>query len=223
MTDPVPSDPRALALFALRVRIFAEADDVAPRCGLDVATTEALLEELQAAGLVVHRDTEARSGWRLTAEGRTEGAARWQAEVDDHGLVDAVTEQYLQFRALNRPFLQVCTDWQVADLDSGRINDHTDTAHDAAVLDALTEIDVSVGPICDRLSALLQRYGWYRPRFTSALARARDGEVEAVAAPKSDSYHTVWFELHEDLLVSLGRNRADERTTEFPSNERVFP
>ena len=132
-----------------------------------------------------------------------------------------MTEQYQQFRALNRPFLEVCTRWQVADLDSGRINDHTDPAHDAAVLERLSEIDAAIGPVCERLSALLERYGWYRPRFTSALARARDGEADAVAAPTSDSYHTVWFELHEDLLVSLGRNRADERTNETPSNKRV--
>jgi hypothetical protein len=26
-----------------------------------------------------------------------------------------------------------------------------------------------------------------------------------------DSYHTVWFELHEDLLATLGRQRSQER------------
>jgi len=25
-----------------------------------------------------------------------------------------------------------------------------------------------------------------------------------------DSYHTVWFELHEDLLATLGRRRGDD-------------
>ena len=31
-----------------------------------------------------------------------------------------------------------------------------------------------------------------------------------VAAPVKDSYHTVWFELHEELIILSGRNRADE-------------
>jgi pyruvate,orthophosphate dikinase len=25
-----------------------------------------------------------------------------------------------------------------------------------------------------------------------------------------DSYHSAWFELHEDLILLAGRNRADE-------------
>ena len=32
-----------------------------------------------------------------------------------------------------------------------------------------------------------------------------------VDAPGLDSIHTVWFELHEHLLASLGRARVDER------------
>ncbi len=30
-----------------------------------------------------------------------------------------------------------------------------------------------------------------------------------VAAPNKDSYHTVWFELHEELLVLSGRPRTE--------------
>ena len=31
-----------------------------------------------------------------------------------------------------------------------------------------------------------------------------------VASPRVDSYHSVWFELHEDLILLAGRTRADE-------------
>jgi pyruvate,orthophosphate dikinase len=30
-----------------------------------------------------------------------------------------------------------------------------------------------------------------------------------LAAPLKDSYHTVWFELHEELIILSGRSRAD--------------
>ena len=30
-----------------------------------------------------------------------------------------------------------------------------------------------------------------------------------VAAPIKDSYHTVWFELHEELIVLSGRERTE--------------
>ena len=31
-----------------------------------------------------------------------------------------------------------------------------------------------------------------------------------MAHPLRDSYHTVWFELHEELIRLSGRNRASE-------------
>ena len=31
-----------------------------------------------------------------------------------------------------------------------------------------------------------------------------------MASPSVDSYHGVWFELHETLILLAGRNRADE-------------
>jgi hypothetical protein len=31
-----------------------------------------------------------------------------------------------------------------------------------------------------------------------------------VASPRVDSYHSVWFELHEDLIRLAGRTRSAE-------------
>jgi pyruvate, orthophosphate dikinase len=31
-----------------------------------------------------------------------------------------------------------------------------------------------------------------------------------IASPLKDSYHTIWFELHEELIHLAGRNRATE-------------
>ena len=35
------------------------------------------------------------------------------------------------------------------------------------------------------------------------------GEIDWVSGVRIDSYHTVWFELHEDLLRMLGRTRQE--------------
>jgi hypothetical protein len=40
------------------------------------------------------------------------------------------------------------------------------------------------------------------------LRRVDRGERRWVDAPRIDSCHTVWFELHEDLLASLGLERG---------------
>jgi hypothetical protein len=37
-----------------------------------------------------------------------------------------------------------------------------------------------------------------------------EGQPEWFTKPVIDSYHTVWFELHEDLLCTLGIERASE-------------
>jgi pyruvate,orthophosphate dikinase len=46
-------------------------------------------------------------------------------------------------------------------------------------------------------------------RLRRALAEIRAGDDTMVAAPIKDSYHTVWFELHEDLLLLANRERKE--------------
>ena len=48
------------------------------------------------------------------------------------------------------------------------------------------------------------RFSGYADRFAAALARVDQGQRRWVDEPRIDSCHTVWFELHEDLLASLG-------------------
>ena len=57
------------------------------------------------------------------------------------------------------------------------------------------------------LAAHVGRYGVYRSRLTAALDAARAGDQRFVASPRVDSYHSVWFELHEDLIRLAGRTR----------------
>ena len=90
------------------------------------------------------------------------------------------------------------------------VNDHGDAVWDAAVVDRLGGADDVVGPICQDLASLLERFDGYRGRFSAALARVRAGDGEWFARPMIDSYHTVWFELHENLLATLGIERAKE-------------
>jgi hypothetical protein len=47
------------------------------------------------------------------------------------------------------------------------------------------------------------RFRRYRVRLTDALASARSGTLDDVT-DSTASYHAVWFQLHEDLLATLG-------------------
>ncbi|MFP4406785.1 hypothetical protein, partial [Rhodosalinus sp.] len=64
-------------------------------------------------------------------------------------------------------------------------------------------------PVLDRLIAHVPRLKVYKDMLLQALERAEDGAVEWVSDARIMSYHTVWFELHEDLLRILGRERVE--------------
>ena len=65
-------------------------------------------------------------------------------------------------------------------------------------------------PVCTTAGQLLARFGSYPDRFSTALAKVQDGETDWFTKPVIDSYHTVWFELHENFLASLGIERTSE-------------
>jgi hypothetical protein len=41
----------------------------------------------------------------------------------------------------------------------------------------------------------------------TALDKVKAGENSWLTRPLIDSYHTVWFELHEELILSVGLTR----------------
>src|SRR5262249_20414155 len=111
---------------------------------------ETLLERLERAGLVERRAVD-RSRWRLTDDGRSEGERLLGLELDDLDARPNVRGAYERYLPLNGALLRVCTDWQLRDDDpaSPTVNDHTDTAYDAAVIARLGDVHAAVVPICD--------------------------------------------------------------------------
>lgn len=207
---PRPSDPELLVLHGLRLRGFAEVDDLAARIGLSPSQVASLLESYERGGYVRHRAGRV-SGWTLTTAGRAAGEQMLAAELDAAGGRTAVTDAYHRFLARNGEMLAVCTAWQMREVDGRQVvNDHSDPGYDAAVVGELVRIDAAVQPVCDALADVLTRFAGYGPRFTHALERVRAGERDWFTKPTIDSYHTVWFELHENLLATLGIARGSE-------------
>ncbi|WP_433135864.1 hypothetical protein ACQPZ8_27025 [Actinomadura nitritigenes] len=82
-------------------------------------------------------------------------------------------------------------------------NDHSGPVYDARVLNRFADLGGRAGAGAADLSAALPRFGRYRVRLTAALDRARSGALEHLT-DSTTSYHTVWFQLHEDLLATPG-------------------
>jgi hypothetical protein len=204
------SDTPLLCLQGLRLKGRTQSDAVAALYSLSVAEVEATLATLAESEFAQFREGRT-SFWMQTSAGRAEGERRMALELDAVGARAVVTDCYERFKVLNGEMLAVCTRWQVKDVDGEQvINDHEDAAYDTAVIDELAGLDAGVQPIVAELSAALDRFGIYADRFTVALDKVRAGEREWFTRPIMESYHTVWFELHEDFFGTLGIDRSSE-------------
>ena len=147
-------------------------------------------------------------GLRLTAAGR-DAHAEW-ARVEPGGELEATVERaYRRFLTINTELVRLCSDWQVR--PGGATNDHKDPEYDWAIFDRLSSIDDRVGPLVTSVARVADRFGGYRARLRAARRRVDDGAHEWFTSPRIDSYHTVWMQLHEDLLLALGKERASEQ------------
>ena len=208
------SPPELLVVHVLRVRGFTDSADAAVATGLEVDAVGAHLADLEAAGLARYKEGRL-TGWALTSDGRTHGEDLVAAELDDTGLRDEVDAAYRRFLDVNQAFLNLCTDWQMRpDPEDPNaepmVNDHTDLVYDGEVVDRLGETDAAVQPVCATLAGVLDRFGDYGDRLAGALDRVRSGDLDWFTGVMVDSYHRAWFELHENLLVTLGIERARE-------------
>jgi hypothetical protein len=64
-------------------------------------------------------------------------------------------------------------------------------------------------PIIDAAAAQLPRLSGYSTKLRAALDKVKAGDTAWLARPLIDSYHTVWFELHEELIGAMGMTREE--------------
>lgn len=201
------SDPMFQVLHTVRLRGRASAEAVVDSLG-DGVDVDALLGTAAAAGHLVHRDGRA-SGWSLTPNGREAHEELLAADRRTAGCAAAVGDAYRRFLALNPDLLQICTDWQV--IPDGSLNAHDDDAYDRCTVDALLAVDARVQPVCTELADIMERCSSYGRRLSGAVAAIEAGDTRFFTSPAVESYHSIWFELHEDLLQTLGIARAEGR------------
>jgi pyruvate,orthophosphate dikinase len=148
--------------------------------------------------------TNASGIWRLTPAGHYR-VALLLADERMHADPAAVVTLYEDFCVLNAELRQIMTAWQLK--GDGRPNDHRDTDYDAGVLRRLADLHDRAGPLLQRLVQLSPRLATYAVRLDRAAARVAASERGYVARIIADSYHTVWYELHEDLISLAGLTR----------------
>lgn len=199
------SDPAGIAdvavLQAIRLKGRVAPAALADSLGEEPVIVNHTVDRLAQEGLLVRDKT-----LRLSGEGRARLTALLTAErrhVDRPAMANA----YQQFREVNAEFKAAVSDWQ---LRAGQPNTHTDADYDASVVARVEAVHQKLGPIITAAAAQLPRLRGYSVKLQRALNRVKEGEIDWLTRPLVDSYHTVWFELHEELIAGAGLTREAE-------------
>ncbi len=202
------SDPDLLVLHALRLKGFAEPPAVSEAVAIDETTVAERLASFQERELVKRRDGRV-SGFTLLPPGKDLHAALLDADRAAAACDAEIEAAYAAFLAHNETFKRLCADWQLRTVGGQQVpNDHADAAYDAAIAERLAVMQPEVVIVIGDLSGRIDRFGPYADRLDDAAGRFMGGDPAALARPLARSYHDVWMELHEDFLVTLGRDRS---------------
>jgi hypothetical protein len=196
-----------LLLHVARVKGLAPVNILADMAGMSPDAAASGLTSLQEQGHMEWKEGRF-AGWKITPSGREAHKVLIDKEFSAPTFPKAaLAEAYEGFSSLNTAFKTLCTAWQVRE-GTNDMNDHTDKKYDKAVISRLEKIHLEALAAITQLSSGLARLATYGPRLTNALGRVQAGEQAAFARPMADSYHDIWMELHQDLLVTLQLERT---------------
>lgn len=187
-------------LQAVRLKGRVITTDLAQTLGEDLADVAATVDRLTAAGLLVDA-----TPLRISPSGRMR-LDDLLAEERNRADSTVLAAAYRDFRSVNADFKRLVTDWQ---LKGEKPNAHDDAEYDAAVLSRLDGVHRRVGPIIGTVAMQLPRLSRYPVKLRAALDKVKAGDIAWLTRPLIDSYHTVWFELHEELIQAVGLTRDE--------------
>lgn len=198
--NSIPAELDISVLHVLRLKGRATAPDIATALAADEGQVSVVLAHGETTGVVVER-TGRLAGWLLTSAGQERWARqntieRSTAEVEK--LADLYDSRFLE---LNRRFKELCARWQLS-CDPAIQNE--------AVNDELTEIHRDLTGLLGQFTSILPRFTHYQRRFDIAISQFLSGVTTALLQPLTNSYHDIWLELHEDLLLLLGKQRDED-------------
>jgi pyruvate,orthophosphate dikinase len=186
------SELEVLRLVVLRSR--TDVDAIAFALGSTRPAVASSVADLIDADLLFTQG----SSLAATAAGRDRIAADVAEVVARHGprfagLLD-------RFQRPDRELKQIVTAYQLG----------PDGPDGAAIRRIHEMITGEATAIISAAAAVVPRLERYGARLDAALAQLASGDARYLAHPAVDSIHTIWFELHEELIRLAGTDRATE-------------
>jgi hypothetical protein len=195
------SDPRFVVHHALKIKGFVKVEGLSELTGFEPHHVQEHLDALTTDGHAMFR--EARGLWQLTPDGRAAHEAVLEADASRPGFRDGLQKHYPTFLELNEELKQLCNDWQLKD---GETNDHSDAAYDKAILERLSHLNDRSQPVVGGFGVVADRFAGY----VHTVKAVHAGETKMFTGVMCGSFHDVWMELHEDLLLTQKIDRAEE-------------
>ncbi|MGZ4766125.1 MAG: MarR family transcriptional regulator [Ilumatobacteraceae bacterium] len=199
------SHPRFRVHHALRIKGFVKVENLAELAGLPEEEVLAHLQAMQVEGHTNFREN--RGLWQLTPDGREAYVIALEEDVGRPGFREGLAVKYHRFLEMNEVFKTLCSDWQLRD---GVTNDHSDAAYDEACIKRLGVLDDEAQPICHAFAEVAKRFDGYAARLAGSRTALEAGDTRMFTGVMCGSYHDVWMELHEDLLLTQGIDRVAE-------------
>lgn len=189
MVQPGRMQTTLAVLQYLSMEGIAETEELVEVVDGDVRET---LEDLEAEGYV-----ENEGFWYLTDAGeeRLNEVCRDRFSADQR---EALRGVFDRFEALDSEMKDLASDWQAGEYGADEMARE------------LTRVQQDVEALFDELPpAVRSVYSRHTDALADAVEKLRNGHEEYVTGTDIDSYHTVWFRLHDDLLRTLGEGREE--------------
>jgi len=203
-----PNALDVLRLVVLRGR--ADPVEVAAALGWERGQLDPVVDRLRHEGLL---GAPAPGDLLATNDrGRFAVAVDLARTMEQHG--DPFARLLEDFRPPNSVFKELVTTWQ---LQVGVASDAPDRGAGELLIQRLrVEVHTAVTDLIGNAAAMVPRFERYEVRLSGALAGLDGGDHRYMASPFVESYHTIWFELHEELIGLAGTSRAAEEAAQSP-------
>ena len=199
-----PSDPLFLAVHGLAVKKSGNASEIAVLMQSTIEEVESSVCTALEHGFVANVGDK----FMLTPTGADWLSMHYPKLFAQHRSEPGFSDAYDRFEVINRQLLNLMTRWQTMAIGGQTVtNDHSDKDYDEKIIDELDDLHERAMPILAAMCKFESRLGVYANLLRNAYERVLDGHLDYMSAVKFPSYHTVWFEMHEDLLRILGRVR----------------
>jgi hypothetical protein len=194
-------------LHGVAVKKYATIAEIASVTGVDADQVRGFAEKATAGGRLQFNGDK----YLLTPLAQVALRFDYSRQFDAVRSDSAFRIAYERFETINTDLKSLITRWQTIDTRGARVaNDHSDREYDMEIIADLGDINDRVEGLLRTFESALPRFAYYRVNLNAALEKAEAGAPEWVSSARVLSYHTLWFELHEDLLRILDKRRRDD-------------